>query len=96
MPALIVNPQVRIADKVSEESMMGTDPYALGFCVLDYHNNGSHEVAVYDLGGGALAYFSFSEKFGHALVIQRNGVEVYAGRVADEAAARTLAAEFVS
>lgn len=96
MPALITNPQVRVAEKVSEDSMLDTDPYSLGFCVLDYSNNGSHEVAVYDLGEGVLAYFSFSAKFGHALVIQRNGVEVHAGRVSDEAAARAQAANFLS
>lgn len=96
MPALIANPQVRVAEKVSEDSMLETDPYSLGFCVLDYSNNGSHEVAVYDLGEGVLAYFSFSSKLGHALVIQRGGEEVFAGRVADEAAARSLAAGFLS
>ena len=96
MPALIANPQIRVAEKIGEDSMLDTDPYSLGFCVLDYRNNGSHEVAVYDLGDGLLAYFSFNARFGHGLVVHRNGVEVFAGRVAGEADARALAAGFLS
>lgn len=96
MPALITDPSVRIAEKIDRDTMLGTDPYALGFCVHDYTNNGTHEVAVYDLGDGVLAYFSFSSRFGHALVIRRFDTEVFAGPVADEAHARAVAAQYVS
>lgn len=96
MPLLITDPQVRIAEQPGRDEMLGTDPYALGFCVMDYSNNGRHEVAVYDLGEGVLAYFSFNTAFGHALVIQRNGIEVFAGAVTDEADARGRASEFLS
>lgn len=45
MTTLIASPAQRIAAQVGPDAMVGTDPYALGFCVASYDASENREVA---------------------------------------------------
>jgi hypothetical protein len=77
--------------------MLGTDPYALGFCVVSYNASDSREVARYGLGDRLMAYISHSLKFGFAVVIKdADGDELIAARVADEDEIRMVVGRYIS
>lgn len=96
MSTLLSTPAQRIAAQVDPGTMTGTDPYALGFCVISYDASDSREVASYGLGDGYVAYISYSIKFGFAVVIRdADGQEVLAARVADEDEIRMVVARYI-
>jgi hypothetical protein len=97
MTTLIASPAQRIAAQVGPDLMVGTDPYALGFCVASYDASDSREVAMYGLGDGLNAYISYSLKSGFAVVIRdADGAELIACRVADEEEIRMVVARYIN
>jgi hypothetical protein len=97
MTTLLASPAQRIAAQVGPDAMLGTDPYALGFCVVSYNTSDSREVASYGLGDGLMAYISYSTRFGFAVVIKdAAGAELVAARVADEDEIRMVVARYIN
>ena len=96
MSTLLSTPEQRIAARVDPGTMAGTDPYALGFCVMTYDASDSREVASYGLGDGFVAFISYSITFGFAVVVRdADGSEVLAARVADEDEIRMVVARYI-
>jgi tetrahydromethanopterin S-methyltransferase subunit C len=92
----LLSPAQRIAGHVDPATMAGTDPYALGFCVMSYDASESREVASYGLGDGYVAFISYSIRFGFAVVVRdAGGQEILAARVADEEEIRTVLAPYI-
>lgn len=97
MTTLIASPAQRIAAQVDPDAMVGTDPYALGFCVAAYNASESREVAIYGLGDGLNVYISYNLRTGFAVVIRdAEGAELIASRVADEEEIRMVVARYIS
>jgi predicted histidine transporter YuiF (NhaC family) len=97
MTTLIASPAQRIAAQVGPDAMLGTDPYALGFCVASYNASETREVAMYALGEDLNAYISYNLKTGFAVVIRKtDGAELLACRVADEEEIRMVVARYIN
>lgn len=75
----------------SSHILASADPYNMGFPAVDRHQTQRRAVAQYELDNGSTAFLSYGDDFGHAVVIRdRNGIEVTAQRVENDAAARAL------
>lgn len=71
--------------------LASADPYNMGFPAADCRETPRRAVAQYELDNGSTAFMSYGADFGHAVVIRdRNGIEVMAQRVENDAAARAL------
>lgn len=97
MTAVIADPQTLTEVGANPAEIAASDPYGLGFPADCVNKTGNSTVTEYDLRPGLRGYFSYSTRFGYALVIRANGdTEVFAGLVSGRDEARSIASRYVS